>query len=62
MLNVCGASCDSCPESGKQCLSTCADLQGRVFWTKFYNFDVCPFFACVEQKQLDNCGSCPDLP
>jgi len=62
MLCVCGATCDGCRELGKECAGDCNQIQGRVYWAKYVNAEVCPVYQCVEQHHLGSCGQCPDIP
>lgn len=62
MVCVCGASCDGCTYRDKECSGGCTALQGRVFWTKHINADVCPVYQCVADNGYKNCGDCAKLP
>lgn len=59
---VCGTYCPACRFYGEKC-SGCVAVKGRPFWVKEYNRDVCRMYGCgVEQKHLEHCGQCPELP
>lgn len=62
MVCVCGASCDGCKHRGNECTGGCEAMQGRVFWTKYINVDVCPVYQCVADNSYKNCGDCAKLP
>lgn len=61
MLCVCGANCEGCSYS-EECAGGCEKLQGRVFWTKYINAEVCPVYQCVKDHGYKNCGGCGKLP
>jgi hypothetical protein len=63
MLNVCGADCSECPQQKSgECTDTCGNLKGKVFWTKYFNVEVCPIYKCAEEKHFANCGFCEKIP
>jgi hypothetical protein len=58
----CGLLCQSCPFYGKNCPG-CGHVEGKPFWTKEYHIPVCPIYNCsVNQKKLEHCGECDELP
>lgn len=61
MLSVCGASCDGCAHVA-ECGGTCEETQGRVFWAKYLNLEVCPLYQCVRDHGYKDCGDCAKLP
>jgi hypothetical protein len=62
MLSVCGVDCTTCPSLNKECQGDCSTIKGKVYWTKYTGTEVCPVYACVESKKLNNCGDCAQLP
>ena len=68
-ISVCGIDCAiMCTECNKHeelqnnpCKG-CNAAEGKIFWTKFMNLDVCPIYTCVKEKQLSHCGECELLP
>jgi hypothetical protein len=58
----CGLYCASCQFFGKNCQG-CGYVEGKPFWTEEYHIEVCPIYNCsVNQKHLEHCGSCDELP
>lgn len=58
----CGAICAECGRFPDEC-SGCRKISGRVFWTKYMDWDCCAVYdCCVNQKHLHNCSSCKELP
>ena len=69
-ISVCGIDCAvACFECNKMhevlrkppCRG-CNTEEGKIFWTKLLNLDVCPIYTCVKDKQLRHCGECSALP
>jgi len=68
-ISVCGIDCAvACVECNKHeelknnpCPG-CNAMEGKIFWTKFINKDVCPVYSCVKEKQMNHCGECSELP
>lgn len=61
LLTVCGYSCSDCDHLGKECPG-CAKTEGKPFWTQFVDAPACPVYdCCVNIKELQHCGKCPDL-
>ncbi len=59
---VCGTYCGTCRFLGVQCTG-CAAVQGKPFWVKSYNRNVCRLYdCCVNQHHLEHCGECAELP
>lgn len=59
---ACGLYCGYCEHLGEKCRG-CGLVQGKPFWTKQYGVEVCPLYDCaVNQKHLEHCGLCPELP
>ena len=58
----CGILCVSCHFLGKNCPG-CGYVEGKPFWTEEYHIEVCPIYNCsVNQKKLEHCGMCAELP
>ncbi|MDD5090221.1 MAG: DUF3795 domain-containing protein [Candidatus Wallbacteria bacterium] len=58
----CGWSCRDCSHSGKDCTG-CRQTEGHPFWIKWSDMTVCTVYdCCTNQKQLEHCGLCPQLP
>lgn len=59
---VCGLYCPSCDFLDKQCQG-CGYVAGKPFWTEQLPAGICPIYDCCHnQKKLEHCGLCPDLP
>jgi hypothetical protein len=59
---VCGVICGECDYYPEECPG-CRGVSGAPFWVDFVGIDRCPVYeCCVEDKKLDNCGHCEDLP
>ena len=59
---VCGLYCGDCEYFGEQCRG-CSHEEGKPFWTKIAEMDVCPLHdCCVNEKSLEHCGLCNELP
>ena len=40
----------------------CGPICGRVFWAKLIDREVCPVYQCCQDKEIADCGGCPELP
>ena len=61
---VCGIYCGRCEYLDEMCKG-CGAEKGKVFWTKSEEipWDTCPIWkCCIEERQLEHCGLCSDLP
>ncbi len=61
---VCGIYCGRCEYLGEACKG-CSVEKGKVFWTRSDQapWDICPIWkCCVQDRQLEHCGLCPDFP
>ena len=59
---VCGIYCGDCEYLGKQCKG-CGNVKGKPFWTAQVPGGICPIYdCCINQKQIEHCGMCDDLP
>jgi len=59
---VCGLYCGDCHFLGKQCAG-CGNVEGKPFWKTLLNMEICPLHECCRnQKQLEHCGLCDDVP
>ena len=69
-ISVCGIDCTvACVECNqmneelqKNPCKGCNAAEGKIFWTKYMNMEVCPIFSCAKGKQLAHCGECAMLP
>jgi len=68
-ISVCGldcavmcAECNKIEELQNNPCKGCNAMEGKVFWTKYFNMDICSIFACAKEKQLKHCGECELLP
>jgi len=61
MLCVCGADCAECPQYGKDCPG-CEEISGKVYWAGYIGKEVCPYYTCVKDRGIKNCGACKDIP
>ncbi len=61
MLCVCGAECSECLQFEKECMG-CEAIGGRVYWASYIGKEACPYYSCVKEKSLKNCGDCEKLP
>ena len=69
-ISVCGIDCAAArPECNKvheelhsNPCKGCNAVEGKVFWTKYMDLEVCPIYSCVKEKQLKHCGECAQLP
>jgi hypothetical protein len=68
-ISVCGINCAAaCADCNKHeelksnpCKG-CNAIEGKIFWTKYLNLEVCPIYTCVKEKQLKHCGECAQMP
>lgn len=61
-ISVCGADCSDCTHMKDSSCLGCFHIQGRIWWAKYLNAEICPIYDCVEKKGIDHCGSCPGIP
>lgn len=61
MINKCGAFCPECYAFKKECPG-CKEVGGKVYWTEYIGEETCPVFKCCENKKIDSCGGCSELP
>jgi hypothetical protein len=62
MINTCGVDCkNDCELYDTECTG-CNKLHGKVFWTVYYNMDVCPIYNCAVKRELETCGKCGEIP
>ena len=63
ILSACGLICNECEFFNDKCAG-CHDVKGSTFWAKeMMPSKICPLFECaVINKQLADCGACPDVP
>ena len=69
-ISVCGidcaAMCAECNKTNEELQKNpckgCNAAEGKIFWTKMMNMEVCPIYSCVKEKQLKHCGECEQLP
>jgi hypothetical protein len=60
---ACGLYCGDCEYLGNKCPGGCNEAQGKPFWAPMLDIEVCPVYdCCVNQKQLEHCGLCPEFP
>ncbi|MEN8155290.1 MAG: DUF3795 domain-containing protein [Acidobacteriota bacterium] len=58
----CGLYCGDCEYLGKQCKG-CGYVEGKPFWTIHVPTGICPIHDCCRnQKELEHCGLCEELP
>ena len=58
----CGIYCGGCEHVGQKCQG-CGQVQGKPYWTKQYEVEVCPLYdCCSNRKELEHCGLCTDFP
>jgi hypothetical protein len=61
-LSVCGVNCIECDYFKKsECLG-CSEIKGQVWWASYVSATVCPIYTCVEDKKIDDCGMCSEMP
>jgi hypothetical protein len=59
---VCGIFCGDCEFLGTQCKG-CGNVKGKPFWVAQIPSGICPIHdCCSNQKQIEHCGLCDDLP
>lgn len=61
MLSLCGAKCEECTSYKTEC-GGCKHTQGKVMWTQYIGQDTCPIYKCCQEKTLEHCGGCQQLP
>jgi hypothetical protein len=63
ILSVCGIDCTGCSYRAKDSCAGCREENGKVWWTQHIGAEVCPIYDCaVHRRDLNDCGSCPELP
>ena len=59
---VCGLVCGECEHLGSKCKG-CVEQKGKPFWTDMMKVEGCPLYiCCVDEKHLEHCGLCAELP
>lgn len=53
--------CGECEYHLEDCLG-CEAIKGIVFWLQVTGDAMCPIYQCVEEKRLERCGLCTELP
>lgn len=61
MNSPCGYYCKECPHFKDTC-EGCRTIKGKPFWIKYYDNKPCPIYSCAEQKNLEHCGLCSQIP
>jgi len=62
LAGSCGIYCGDCELLGEKC-GSCFQVKGKPFWAEQFGMAVCPLYdCCVNQKHLEHCGLCPELP
>lgn len=61
MVNRCGCYCDECNSFQKECKG-CHEICGKVYWAEYIGEDTCPIFKCCDEKKIDKCGRCSEIP
>lgn len=61
-LGPCGTDCAQCGYYLRECAG-CAEIRGKVFWLSYTGEPVCDIYdCCINQKKLNHCGGCSQLP
>ena len=61
-ISNCGSICGECEYFKTKCVG-CYEIKGKTFWTDELPDKICPLFNCsINEKHLNNCGDCNDLP
>jgi Protein of unknown function (DUF3795) len=59
---ICGLYCGDCEFLDGQCAG-CSEVGGKPFWTAELEGGICPLYeCCINQKELEHCGLCGELP
>jgi len=59
---VCGIYCGACEHLGTRCQG-CGYINGQPFWTSQFKMPSCPLYdCCINNKKLEHCGLCEELP
>jgi hypothetical protein len=62
LAGVCGVVCSECKYLGDSC-EGCGYVEGKPFWTREFNIEVCPIYDCCKRvKQQEHCGTCEEFP
>lgn len=70
-VSVCGIDCDvariECNKHNEEFAvepcQGCNAVKGKLFWAQYMGLDTCPIYnCCVNEKQLEHCGKCDELP
>lgn len=58
----CGAVCAECEFFPVKCAG-CRKIKGKVYWSEYAGYDVCPVYdCCVTAKGMTDCSGCKKLP
>ena len=58
----CGAVCAECEFFPVKCAG-CRKIKGKVYWSEYAGYDVCPAYdCCVTAKGMTDCSGCKKLP
>lgn len=60
-IGCCGENCLECPAYGSGCAG-CKAAQGKGARLSVLNMELCPLYACCQDKGLSSCGECAELP
>ena len=61
-LGCCGYACDDCQEYKVSCAG-CKESLGKAPRISYRKTEHCPIYqCCIQQKRLEHCGHCPELP
>lgn len=61
LVGVCGCICSDCSLYDTSCKG-CYAIKGVACWLHEVGLDVCDFYACCKDKQLEHCGECKEIP
>ena len=57
----CGAYCKNCKIYKKLCVG-CVETEGKPFFLKEMNLNVCPVWQCAVKHRVEHCGLCKEFP
>lgn len=60
-LPPCGAYCEKCDAYKKTCAG-CVETDGKPFFLKEMNLDICQVWQCVAEHKVEHCGICKEFP